>query len=113
MDERWQEIERIYHAALELDKSARAEFLAKACVGDSALREEVERLLANAEEAGSFLEKPAIEMAGALAWDESDLLDESSDLAGTTVSHYRILHKLGGGGTPFLRKNPESVPPGD
>jgi serine/threonine protein kinase len=100
MDERWQQIERIFLATLERDKSERAEFLAKACAGDPALREEVERLLSKDEEAGSFLEKPAIEMAaGTLTWDESGPpLKESSQLAGTTISHYRIIQKLGGGG---------------
>jgi eukaryotic-like serine/threonine-protein kinase len=99
MDERWQEIERIYHAAWELDKSSRVEFLAKACAGDDGLRREVECLLANDEEAGSFLEKPAIEMAaGAMAREGSARGGETLQLSGNNVSHYRILHKLGGGG---------------
>ena len=63
MDERWQEIERIYHAARELDGAARAEFLAKACAGDDDLRREVESLLAQDAELGSFLQSPAIEVA--------------------------------------------------
>jgi len=50
MNDRWQEIERIYHAARELDASARAEFLAKACAGDSDLRREVESLLVQADQ---------------------------------------------------------------
>ncbi len=99
MDERWQEIERIYHAARELDGSARAEFLAKACAGDDALRREVESLLVQADERKSFLQSPAIEVAaGALAQEGPSHQDESPKLAGTTVSHYRILRKLGGGG---------------
>lgn len=52
MNERWQEIERIYHAARELDASAQAEFLAKACAGDDDLRREVESLLVQQEQAG-------------------------------------------------------------
>jgi predicted ATPase/serine/threonine protein kinase len=93
MDERWQEIERIYHSAWELDASARAEYLAKACAGDEDLRHEVESLLVQADERKSFLETPAIEVAA-----ESLVKQEEPELAGTTVSHYRILHKLGGGG---------------
>jgi eukaryotic-like serine/threonine-protein kinase len=61
MNERWQEIERIFHAARELDGSARAEFLAKACAGDDDLRREVESLLVQADQVGTFLELPAIE----------------------------------------------------
>jgi eukaryotic-like serine/threonine-protein kinase len=75
MDERWQEIERLYHAARELDGSKRAEFLAKACAGDDSLRHEVELLLAQDEEAGSFLERPALEMAGASLLADESLLN--------------------------------------
>ena len=72
MDKRWQEIERLYHTARELDQSARIEFFAKACAGDDELRREVESLLAQDEKNRSFLEKPALEMAAeAVAWDES------------------------------------------
>ena len=44
--ERWQQIERLYHAALERAESERAAFLKEACTGDDALRQEVESLLA-------------------------------------------------------------------
>jgi hypothetical protein len=67
MHERWQEIERIYHAARGLDGTARADFLAKACAGDEDLRGEVESLLVQADQHESFLQSPAIEeAAGAL-----------------------------------------------
>jgi serine/threonine protein kinase len=100
MDERWQEIERIYHAALERDKNLRAEFLAKACAGDRALREQVERLLSHDEEAGSFLDKPAIEMiAKAFGEDEHSPEAPRATLEiGSMVAHYRLTGKLGGGG---------------
>ena len=72
MNDRWQKIERIYHTARELDGGARAEFLAKACAGDDDLRREVEALLAQADQAGSFLESPAIKVAaGAMAKERS------------------------------------------
>ena len=35
MDERWAEIERIYHAAQELDRSKCTAYLTKACAGDN------------------------------------------------------------------------------
>jgi eukaryotic-like serine/threonine-protein kinase len=99
MDKRWQEIERVYHAAQELDIGARAGFLAKVCAGNPGLREEVESLLVQADQHESFMESPAIEVAAeALASEGAALRDEDPQLAGTTVSHYRILHKLGGGG---------------
>jgi serine/threonine protein kinase/Tol biopolymer transport system component len=99
MDERWQQIERIYHEARELEGSARAEFLAKACAGDDDLRREVESLLVQADQHESFLQSPAIEAAaGAMANEESARQDEGPELVGSAIAHYRILRKLGGGG---------------
>jgi eukaryotic-like serine/threonine-protein kinase len=100
MDERWQEIERIYHAAREMDKGARAEFLTTACGGDDDLRRVVERLLAQADRAGSFLETPAIEMAAEDLAKEQHLPDPQTPALeiGTMVAHYRLAGKIGEGG---------------
>jgi serine/threonine-protein kinase len=38
---RWEQIERLYHAALERGPDAREAFLDEACVGDEDLRREV------------------------------------------------------------------------
>jgi eukaryotic-like serine/threonine-protein kinase len=100
MDERWQEIECIYHAAREVNESSRPDFLAKACAGNPSLREQVERLLAHDERAGSFLEKPAIEMI-AKAFGEDEHPPEAPGAMpeiGSMVAHYRLTGKLGGGG---------------
>ncbi|HEX3451154.1 MAG TPA: hypothetical protein VHS97_23065 [Isosphaeraceae bacterium] len=51
----------LFLATLELpDPRARALYLDKACAGDSALRARVEALLKSHDEAGSFLNKPAM-----------------------------------------------------
>ena len=52
--ERYRQVGSIYHAALELDRNARAAWPAEACAGDDALRQEVELLLASNEGAGDF-----------------------------------------------------------
>ena len=100
MNERWQEIERIYHAARELDKSARAEFLAKACAADADLRREVESLLAHRDQAGSFLESPAIEVAAAALAKEKGLSGtlKPAPQLGAMIAHYRLAGKIGEGG---------------
>jgi eukaryotic-like serine/threonine-protein kinase len=97
--DRWHEIERLFHAALELKSGERAAFLETACDGDDSLRTEVESLLESSERAGSFMESPAADAV-------PDLLDQGSSLQeptagvepGATVAHYRILQKLGAGG---------------
>ena len=50
MTSEWdQQVERLYHAALELEPARRAAFLARACGGDEGLRREVEQLMAAGE----------------------------------------------------------------
>ena len=98
--ERWSEIERLYHSALERDKSERPAFLARACAGDESLRREVESLLASDAEAGSFIESPAIEVAARMLAAEGPLPGTSTSAleVGTSVSHYRLTARLGRGG---------------
>src|SRR5436309_8716790 len=59
--ERWEQINKLYHAALEREPDLRADFLNQACV-DAELRREVERLMASHEQAGSFMETPAAQV---------------------------------------------------
>jgi len=57
--ERWREIERLYHAALERSTGERAAFLTEACGNDDALRRELESLLEHQVRATDFIETPA------------------------------------------------------
>ena len=71
---RWREIERVFHAALERPENQRVAFLDQACAGDVALRDEVGSMLAQGEHGASFIESPALEVAAkALAQDESEV----------------------------------------
>jgi serine/threonine protein kinase/tetratricopeptide (TPR) repeat protein len=100
--EHWRQIDRIFHAALNIEESRRAAYLEKACSGDEVLRRKVASLLARHREAQTFLEAPAMEVAAqALTPDgsESSHSSDSADgLVGRTVSHYRVLSRLGSGG---------------
>src|SRR2546429_1743816 len=91
--ERWQQIDRLFHSALERDGGERAAFLAQACLGDERLRQEVESLLASHDQATSFIESPAGDAAAGL------LAERHSRLTpGTMVNRYKILDLLGEGG---------------
>ena len=91
--ERWAEVERIYHAALEHEPDARAAFVGQACGDDDALRREVQSLLGFDRAAETFLERPALEVEA-----KSLLGDRAPLLAGRDLDEYRILALLGRGG---------------
>jgi eukaryotic-like serine/threonine-protein kinase len=96
--ELWRKVEDLFHRALELDESRRAEFLEHSCVGDDALRREVESLLAHQKNAEHFIESPALEVLGKMIAREPEIADSDAKLIGCRVSHYRVLEKLGSGG---------------
>src|SRR5215472_13521126 len=58
--EHWKRVVELFEAAVEREPAARADFLAKAAAGDPALAEEVLRLLASDENAGAFMDSPAL-----------------------------------------------------
>ncbi len=91
--ERNQQIDRIFQAALARDSVERTAFLDEACADDAALRGEVEALLASDEQAGGFIESPALEIAPELVADKHSTSD-----TGKTIGPYRLTAQLGAGG---------------
>src|SRR5215467_9547027 len=94
--ERWLTIEEIFHSASNLPDAQRDSFLGQACKGDEGLRLEIETLLKHGATPESVLERRAIAiMAKALAADE--FWSGTPFLEGKTISHYRILERIGRG----------------
>lgn len=91
--ERWQQVEKLYHAALERDEAERTPFLQEACSGDDELRREVESLLGYQKLAKGFMESSALRIAAvALAEGQAD------SLLGAQFGAYKVLSLLGSGG---------------
>ena len=90
--ERWQQLKKLFEAALEKDAPARAAFLDEACCSDQALRREVQVLL-DSYGGGSFLEKPAYEAVPELFQSEAE-----DSLVGRSLGPYEIKAKIGQGG---------------
>src|SRR5262245_32474108 len=91
--ERWEQIQSLYYAAREGDLGLRAALLDEACAGDESLRLEVESLLASDEQAGDFLNTPAMKIAT-----EEIAEERARSLVGRQLGHYRLLSQLGAGG---------------
>src|SRR5688572_33491980 len=82
----WQQVKDVFEGALQRRDAERSEFLDQACAGDSELRREVESLLKSHEEAGSFMEVPAVASAA-----ESLIGEQNKLRVGQVVNHYEIL----------------------
>jgi serine/threonine protein kinase len=87
--ERWKQIEEMFHAAIDHEPSARAAYLAQTCDGDDSLRTELEGLLACHHQVSRLFDYPPADLAAALL--------TRSNYQGT-ISHYRIVKKIGIGG---------------
>src|SRR5436190_17742301 len=91
--ERWEQVGKLYQAALALPPDECETFLDDACGDDTAMRREVESLLVAEDGAGSFLAAGAMKDAAKMLVE-----DKSLSLDGKELGHYHVLSLLGSGG---------------
>ena len=92
--ERLQQVERLYHEALERPLEDRHAFLTEACKDDKELQREVESLLAYEPRAEQFIETPALEVAARMIASNGGPTVQ----AGQFINQYKISSRLGVGG---------------
>ena len=88
--ERLQQIDQIFHSAIELPSGRRREFLDEACANDPELRSEIESLISYHEQSGNFIEGSAADVAASLL--------QGGALHGRTLAQYQVGELLGSGG---------------
>ena len=91
--ERWREIERLHHSALERPLRERDAFLESECRNDESLRVEVRALLKREASAVDFLEEPAAAIAAQMAAEPPGAV-----LTGLRLGAYAVQAQLGAGG---------------
>ncbi len=93
--ERWQRIEPILDAALDLSGAERVAFITVQCAGDGALAGEILQLIADMERPHAELDAPATEL-----WTElrEDGADDGHPLPTRLSDRYRIEAEIGRGG---------------
>ncbi len=91
--ERYRQVKQIFQAVLDVAPQARAAYLTETCAGDDELRGEVVSLLAAHDDAGEFIEVPAV-----AAITHSETEDGALSVVGQRIGPYQVLREIGHGG---------------
>jgi WD40 repeat protein len=93
MNNRWQKIDEVFHAALAVKIEDRRDFINRMCEGDDELRREIETLVANRSTPVDIIDHPPVD-------DGFRLLagNRWHSLEGALIQHYKVLTRIGEGG---------------
>ncbi|MEJ7709412.1 MAG: hypothetical protein WKF84_06025 [Pyrinomonadaceae bacterium] len=99
--ERWKQIEEVFQSALDLLSKSESDTSLKPAPAIRSCAKEVESLISDYQDAGSFIETPAI--AGAFTANGQTpttlpMDDEGDPMAGRRIGSYRIVREIGRGG---------------
>jgi serine/threonine protein kinase len=86
--DRFRQLDALLQSALQLPPDHREVFLRELSASDPGLEQDLRSLLLLEQQAGHFLERPAIEAAGY----------RTESLIGQRISHYHVVEQIGGGG---------------
>lgn len=94
--ERWQKVEEIFQAAVELLPEERVRYIAEVCAQDTSLQRDVESLLSQHDSAGELLDKP---FYGDTEFSVLEsFIEEEDPMIGRRLGSYRIEREIGRGG---------------
>jgi serine/threonine protein kinase/tetratricopeptide (TPR) repeat protein len=100
--ERWEKIEEVFQEALDRPPEQRHAYVVEVCAGDEELCSQVELLIAQHDDAGDFIESPAIVDSGSRPFttqqDTLPTTNSGTDPVGRRIGAYRVMRELGRGG---------------
>ena len=94
--ERWQKVEEIFQAAVDLLPEERARYIAQVCANDTTLKRDVESLLSQHDSAGELLDQPFYGNTEMNVF--QSFVEEEDPMLGRRLGSYRIEREIGRGG---------------